>query len=163
MRGGVGLLIAAGQLKADLPWLYELAIDAYRLVDRDDNRALSTLKRLQRLTEYSLQHPAFGDTFMRSPDQFRDADMMMEMLHRAIEFTRNRLASKAGTEGDSTSKSWTDERLGILRQMWLDGRPASEIANTLGGVSRNAVVGKAHRLELQSRPNPIAPPDNEGQ
>jgi len=51
--------------------------------------------------------------------------------------------------------SWTDERIEQLRQMWEAGNTASQIADSLGGVSRNAVIGKAHRLGLQSRPSPV--------
>lgn len=51
--------------------------------------------------------------------------------------------------------SWTDERIGTLRTMWEAGQTASQIAEALGGVSRNAVIGKAHRLGLQSRPSPV--------
>jgi len=51
--------------------------------------------------------------------------------------------------------SWTDERIDQLRQMWERGMTASQIAEELGGVSRNAVIGKAHRLGLQSRPSPV--------
>ena len=57
--------------------------------------------------------------------------------------------------------SWTDERIDQLRQMWQAGHTASQIAETLGGVSRNAVIGKAHRLGLQSRPSPVKPGDTE--
>jgi GcrA cell cycle regulator len=51
--------------------------------------------------------------------------------------------------------SWTDERIGTLRKMWEGGSTASEIATELGGVSRNAVIGKAHRLGLKARPSPV--------
>ena len=53
--------------------------------------------------------------------------------------------------------SWTDERIDTLRKMWEAGQTASQIADELGGVSRNAVIGKAHRLGLQSRPSPVKP------
>ena len=53
--------------------------------------------------------------------------------------------------------SWTDERIDTLRKMWEAGQTASQIAEQLGGVSRNAVIGKAHRLGLQSRPSPVKP------
>lgn len=53
--------------------------------------------------------------------------------------------------------SWTDERIEALKTMWEAGRTASQIADELGGVSRNAVIGKAHRLGLQSRPSPVKP------
>lgn len=49
---------------------------------------------------------------------------------------------------------WTDERLATLTELWKAGRTASEIAQTLGGVSRNAVIGKAHRLGLPPTPRP---------
>lgn len=51
--------------------------------------------------------------------------------------------------------SWTDERIATLKKMWLQGKSASEIAEKLGGVTRNAVIGKAHRLNLSGRPSPI--------
>jgi len=53
--------------------------------------------------------------------------------------------------------SWTDERIDTLKTMWEGGQTASQIAEALGGVSRNAVIGKAHRLGLQSRPSPVKP------
>lgn len=53
--------------------------------------------------------------------------------------------------------SWTDERIETLKTMWEAGQTASQIAEALGGVSRNAVIGKAHRLELQARPSPVRP------
>jgi GcrA cell cycle regulator len=50
---------------------------------------------------------------------------------------------------------WTEERTTLLRTLWLQGQTASQIAERLGGVTRNAVIGKAHRLGLSSRPSPI--------
>lgn len=47
--------------------------------------------------------------------------------------------------------AWTEERTAILERMWLEGSTASAIAKALGGVSRNAVIGKAHRLGLYPR------------
>ena len=55
------------------------------------------------------------------------------------------------------SLSWTDERIDRLKELWSQGKTASHIAEELGGVSRNAVIGKAHRLGLQSRPSPVKP------
>ncbi len=52
--------------------------------------------------------------------------------------------------------SWTDERIDQLRTMWDKGMSASQIAEQLGGaITRNAVIGKAHRLGLKSRPSPV--------
>lgn len=58
---------------------------------------------------------------------------------------------------DSKSSGWTEERLNSLVSMWEAGKTASEIADSLGGISRNAVIGKAHRLGLKSRPSPVKP------
>jgi GcrA cell cycle regulator len=55
--------------------------------------------------------------------------------------------------------AWTDERIDQLKNMWEKGLTASQIAEELGGVSRNAVIGKAHRLGLQSRPSPVKEKD----
>ena len=51
--------------------------------------------------------------------------------------------------------SWTDERIDQLKRLWGQGMTASQIADELGGVSRNAVIGKAHRLGLEARPSPV--------
>ena len=48
--------------------------------------------------------------------------------------------------------SWTDERVETLKKMWNEGQSASQIAKELGGVTRNAVIGKVHRLGLSNRP-----------
>ena len=47
--------------------------------------------------------------------------------------------------------SWTDERVEVLTKMWGEGQSASQIAKQLGGVTRNAVIGKVHRLGLSNR------------
>ncbi|MCG8558629.1 MAG: GcrA cell cycle regulator [Hyphomicrobiales bacterium] len=47
--------------------------------------------------------------------------------------------------------AWTDERVEILKKLWAEGLSASQIANRLGGVTRNAVIGKVHRLGLSGR------------
>jgi GcrA cell cycle regulator len=54
--------------------------------------------------------------------------------------------------------SWTDERVELLRKLWLEGQSASQIANTLSnGITRNAVIGKVHRLGLSGRIKASAP------
>ena len=47
--------------------------------------------------------------------------------------------------------AWSDERVAILKKMWLEGNSASEIAKKLGNITRNAVIGKVHRLGLSNR------------
>lgn len=49
---------------------------------------------------------------------------------------------------------WTDERVEQLRSLWTEGLSASQIARVLGGVTRNAVIGKVHRLGLAGRASP---------
>ncbi|CAN0596293.1 unnamed protein product [Ectocarpus sp. 12 AP-2014] len=53
--------------------------------------------------------------------------------------------------------SWTDERVETLKKMWGEGQSASQIAKELGGVTRNAVIGKVHRLGLSNRAGSSAP------
>lgn len=53
--------------------------------------------------------------------------------------------------------SWTDERVSALKKLWAEGHSASQIAKQLGGVTRNAVIGKVHRLGLSGRATPSRP------
>ncbi|WP_127144337.1 GcrA family cell cycle regulator [Pelagibacterium montanilacus] len=51
--------------------------------------------------------------------------------------------------------TWTDERVALLKKLWMEGLSASQIASELsGGVTRNAVIGKVHRLKLSARAKP---------
>jgi GcrA cell cycle regulator len=54
--------------------------------------------------------------------------------------------------------TWTDERVELLKKLWIDGLSASQIATELGGVTRNAVIGKVHRLSLSGRAKPASTP-----
>ncbi len=53
--------------------------------------------------------------------------------------------------------SWTEERIALLSKLWTEGFSASQIAKQIGGVSRNAVIGKVHRLGLSGRGAPSKP------
>ena len=53
--------------------------------------------------------------------------------------------------------SWTEERVDVLKKLWAEGHSASQIAKQLGGVTRNAVIGKVHRLGLSGRATPSRP------
>src|ERR1700761_7267033 len=64
-------------------------------------------------------------------------------------------ARMAGVE--TSQMGWTDERVELLKKLWLDGLSASQIAKQLGGVTRNAVIGKVHRLGLSGRAAPSQP------
>src|SRR5690242_21422252 len=67
-------------------------------------------------------------------------------------------AGVVGTELTlEAAMGWTDERVETLKKLWLDGLSASQIAKQLGGVTRNAVIGKVHRLGLSGRAAPSQP------
>ncbi|MGB3456211.1 MAG: GcrA family cell cycle regulator [Litorimonas sp.] len=53
--------------------------------------------------------------------------------------------------------SWTEDRVATLSKLWAEGLSASQIAKQLGGVTRNAVIGKVHRLGLSGRAKPSRP------
>lgn len=53
--------------------------------------------------------------------------------------------------------SWTEQRVEVLKKLWAEGHSASQIAKELGGVTRNAVIGKVHRLGLSGRATPSRP------
>lgn len=57
--------------------------------------------------------------------------------------------------------SWNDERVELLKKMWGEGQSASQIAKELGGVTRNAVIGKVHRLGLSNRNGAVSPTAHE--
>jgi len=55
--------------------------------------------------------------------------------------------------------AWTDDRVETLKKLWADGLSASQIAREMGeGVTRNAIIGKVHRLKLSGRATPSRPP-----
>lgn len=58
--------------------------------------------------------------------------------------------------GTGSPLTWDDERVELLKKLWTDGLSASQIAAELGGVTRNAVIGKVHRLGLSGRAKPNA-------
>ncbi len=53
--------------------------------------------------------------------------------------------------------AWTDDRVEMLKKLWAEGLSASQIAGKMGGVTRNAVIGKVHRLGLSGRATPAKP------
>jgi len=53
--------------------------------------------------------------------------------------------------------AWDDERVALLKKLWAEGLSASQIASKMGGVTRNAVIGKVHRLGLSGRATPAKP------
>jgi hypothetical protein len=144
MPDGIGLLIVASQFKDEFPWLYELAVDAYRQM-AENGDALEALGRLDRALHLTFHHPMMREIGFRSKDRFMDAELMMESMLRAISFTRDRFAHRSAP----IASGWTDDRVETLQSMWNDGKTATQIAKALGGVNRNAVIGKAHRMGLK--------------
>ena len=57
---------------------------------------------------------------------------------------------------------WTPEKIKLLKKLWLKGKSTIEIGKELG-MSKNAVVGKVHRLELAARPSPIKKNQKQGE
>lgn len=57
----------------------------------------------------------------------------------------------------SIAAGWTDERVELLKKMWAAGLSASQVAKTLGGITRNSVIGKVHRMKLPGRAKPSKP------
>ncbi len=63
--------------------------------------------------------------------------------------------SAANTGETNVATTWTDDRIKKLKELWEKGLTASQISQELGGITRNAVIGKAHRLGLSGRPSPV--------
>jgi GcrA cell cycle regulator len=61
------------------------------------------------------------------------------------------------TDNIARADQWTDARVSDLKKLWMEGKSASQISRQLGGVSRNAVIGKVHRIGLAGRDRPTAP------
>jgi GcrA cell cycle regulator len=79
---------------------------------------------------------------------FRASACVVGRRHRIL--PRTALSTRVLT--NEATMSWTDEQVEQLRQAWMEGRSASQIANLLGhGLTRNAVIGKVHRLGLAGR------------
>ena len=57
----------------------------------------------------------------------------------------------------SNNVGWSEDRVSILQKLWLDGLSAAQVAKQLGGVTRNAVIGKVHRIGLADRGLPQGP------
>src|SRR6185436_6426840 len=80
--------------------------------------------------------------------------MRLEGLPRSVR-SRPELARVAkfrrSAHRENQGMAWNDERVELLKKLWSDGLSASQIAGRLGGVTRNAVIGKVHRLGLSGR------------
>src|SRR5476651_2188975 len=80
-------------------------------------------------------------------------DLTDQPLGWSIYCVRLMRETQVGEQG----MSWTDERVETLKKLWQEGHSASQIAKQLGGVTRNAVIGKVHRLGLSGRAAPSHP------
>lgn len=69
----------------------------------------------------------------------------------------DRLFWEKEAKGKGLQMGWSEERVQLLRKLWAEGLSASQIAKQLGGVTRNAVIGKVHRLGLAGRATPSRP------
>ncbi|QIG55449.1 hypothetical protein G6N82_10365 [Altererythrobacter sp. BO-6] len=75
-----------------------------------------------------------------------DVERQIAALDLRISAAAKKPKQEAGPKRDQGP--WTPERVSLLKKMWLEGHSANEIAATLGGTKRNAVIGKAKRLGL---------------
>src|SRR6056297_239202 len=73
------------------------------------------------------------------------------MSYNRGEFTGGATGRRARFRKGESQMSWTEERVEKLKEFWAEGMSASQIAKELGGVTRNAVIGKVHRLGLSNR------------
>ncbi len=74
-----------------------------------------------------------------------------------MEFSNPAAVAAVRVSAGGAAMSWTDERVELLKRLWGEGQSASQIAKELGGVTRNAVIGKVHRLGLSNRAGTNAP------
>jgi GcrA cell cycle regulator len=88
------------------------------------------------------------------------------MLWKRIVFVRRSAMDSVGVGKGRASRlrgimvvNWTDERVETLKKLWGEGLSASQIARQLGGVTRNAVIGKVHRLKLSGRSKTVVSPN----
>ena len=75
--------------------------------------------------------------------------LLITYPHRVVFFIENTIYSSFNRR--ETKMSWTSERVSKLRALWKKGHTASQIAALIGGTTRNAVIGKAYRLNLEAR------------
>ena len=93
---------------------------------------------------------SLGNTRYRVADPFSIRAVESKRLpsHYGSMREDSKLTMVTGTQPNG----WTDERVELLKKLWMEGLSASQIAGELGeGVTRNAVIGKVHRLKLSSR------------
>lgn len=84
----------------------------------------------------------------------RDQDWSRSLLNSIRHQAPNALAAFGSASDYAEPTGWSEDRQALLIDLWEKGETASTIADALGGVTRNAVIGKAHRLGLKSRPGP---------
>lgn len=83
---------------------------------------------------------------------WRNARIKSDFRQARLALARQKLSIEASFNPKVIpDMSWTDERVELLKKMWTEGQSASQIAKELGGITRNAVIGKVHRLGLSNR------------
>jgi hypothetical protein len=88
---GLQLVVIASQFRDDFPWLYELAVDAYRRLSAKEPNAVETLSALEHLFHITLRHPLFRELgFRSSKERYFEMDEMMSFMHETIGRLRDR-------------------------------------------------------------------------
>ena len=99
----------------------------------------------------------------RTAEEMRRWQRLVGADYKIAEYVRASIGAVSdirgsfGVSAHRVNKVWFDDRVAVLKDLWAKGLSASQIAVQLGGVTRNAVIGKAHRLGLEKRPSPINP------
>jgi len=81
----------------------------------------------------------------------RDLYLVMQFCETTTSWWLGKAADRAREPQETEDMSWTEERVDKLKKLWSEGLSASQIARSLGEVTRNAVIGKVHRLGLSGR------------
>lgn len=131
------------------------AMYARTILMREDGTHIKVRIPDRRFLEFSVEWKGFSQLDRETKEAVLDGlegsdSTSMTMVFHVLEPYEDD-ESREPSPDSSGPVFWTDERIAILSDQWSKGRTASEIANLLG-ISRNAVIGKAHRLGFKSRP-----------
>ena len=118
---------------------------------RERRRAPTLAPESAHLVGSPVEHDISCGDLHPSSEPRRGADFMLVRGPGGIRIPAE--AAPGGGDGDA-GMTWTEERVELLKKLWSDGLSASQIAAEIGGVTRNAVIGKVHRLGLSGRAKP---------
>jgi len=109
MPDGLQLVVFASQFRDDFPWLYELAVDAYRRLSAKDPAATEALSALEHLFHITLRHPLFRELGLRNKDRYFEMEEMMSSMHDTVSRLRDRNSQRSSKSSEAVA-SQTNER-----------------------------------------------------